>query len=269
MEIFSSDTSEWKQLIVHCEGLQHVVDVTMFQTHPILAHNDVMHWVNHYSGKILACDPNDEHGKCRLIDLPNDPDGMYQHKCLSMCQGRLQCLIICEEVCQHMIHRWEFLEDEDYIAGKWSLVARIPLCKSNQLLRVIAIHPVDPMILYLWKSKRIVMLNGHTEETDVVHYFAEDQFGCYDAMINAFQFVLQWWPTPVPELHKGTLNTYILLKKCLLLYIERSDYTQVYKQLKSWVKYMIFKLKIVSSCPLTLMCNKYLLYEIKFYKDGV
>ncbi|XP_050259667.1 putative F-box protein At3g23970 [Quercus robur] len=203
VEIFSSDTSEWKQLIVHCEGLQDVADVTMFQTHPILAHNDVVHWVNHYSGKILACDPNDEHGKCRLIDLPNDPDGMYQHKCLSVCQGRLQCLIICEEVCQHMIHRWEFLEDEDYIAGKWSLVARIPVCKSNQLLRVIATHPVDPMILYLRKSKRIVLLNGHTEETDVVHYFAEDQFGCYDAMINAFQFVLQWWPTPVPELHKG------------------------------------------------------------------
>ena len=94
VEIFNSDTSEWQQLTEQCEGLHVTWDFTKFQTHAVLAHNDIMHWA--HSGRvILAFDPNNKHDhKCRLIRQPRELYDMYGHVCLSACQGRLRCMFL-------------------------------------------------------------------------------------------------------------------------------------------------------------------------------
>ena len=194
------------------------MDFTKFQTHAVLAHNDIMHWAHCGSRYILAFDPNNKHDhKCRLIRQPRELYDMYGHVCLSACQGRLRCMFLSNSNNYRLLFQhWEL---EDYIAGKWCLVAKFPVSNTN-LLRVLGIHPVAPNIVYLLRTKNIVLLNAHTQQMEVVYYFTEGQFGCDNTMtnpfelyiskkkLNAFQFVLQWWPTSVPKLDKGTLNTY-------------------------------------------------------------
>ena len=218
MEIFNSDTSEWEQFTEQCEGLQVTMDFTKFQTHAVLAHNDIMHWAHCGSRYILAFDANNKHDhKCRLIRQPRELYDMYGHVCLSACQGRLRCMFLSNSNNYRLLFQhWEL---EDYIAGKWCLVAKFPVSNTN-LLRVLGIHPVAPNIVYLLRTKNIVLLNAHTQQMEVVYYFTEGQFGRDNTMtnpfelyiskkkLNAFQFVLQWWPTSVPKLDKGTLNTY-------------------------------------------------------------
>ncbi|XP_050240321.1 F-box protein At5g07610-like isoform X1 [Quercus robur] len=229
VEIFNSDTSEWQQFTEQCEGLHVTLDFTKFQTHAVLAHNDIMHWAHCGSRYILAFDPNNKHDhKCRLIRQPRELYDMYGHVCLSACQGRLRCMFLSNSNNYTLLFQhWEL---EDYIAGKWCLVAKFPVSNTN-LLRVLGIHPVDPNIVYLLRTKNIVLLNAHTQQMEVVYYFTEGQFGRDNTMmnpfelymskkkLNAFQFVLQWWPTPVPKLDNGTLNTYHILLKNAYFYM--------------------------------------------------
>ena len=233
VEIFNSDTSEWQQFTVQCEGLHITMDFTKFQTHAVLAHNDIMHWA-HRGGVILAFDPNNKHGhKCRLIHQPGELCYMDGQVCLSACQGRLRCMFLSNvNYNNFLFQHWEL---EDYNAGKWCLVVKFSV-NYNNLLRVLGIHPVDPNLVYLMRTKAIVLLNARTQQMEVVYYFTEGQFGGDNTMMNpfefyrskkkfnAFQFVLQWWPTPVPKLDKRYTKYIIYHSKMLTFICVRISY---------------------------------------------
>ncbi|XP_059644110.1 uncharacterized protein LOC132285898 [Cornus florida] len=145
--------------------------------------------------------PNHPHG---TIDMPKEYDSKAGKHAVGECKGHLRFA----QFKGYRITIWE-LNDNNYSDGvEWSLVHML-LPKVHSLvspLTVVAFHPRDSDILYLWLPDRIMHCNvWRSREFKTVCELANSRASRF-LYTMVFPFMLPWWPTPVPPIPHTVLG---------------------------------------------------------------
>ncbi|KAF8377039.1 hypothetical protein HHK36_030411 [Tetracentron sinense] len=202
LEIFSSETGEWSDLKVSCPGR-----VAMFKAYDrAVCYNGILHWMDTFR-KIVAFDPNNSSGLCRIIELPEDRRNRNSYGCLGVCQGSLRYFDEAISIDTNGIPTLGVWVLKDYDKGEWCLEHKTILSEmvsQDDFLdeslydfpRPLAFHPVDRDILYFGFPGRLVSYNIQSNILEEVCDFAYHKIRLCWYMV--FPFELPPWPTPVP-----------------------------------------------------------------------
>lgn len=209
LEIFSSETGEWREYEwskVICPSQKF----TSFCKRPGVAYNGKLYWWNR-DGFSLELDPfnisstGDIVDNCRFIDAPKD----FGYMRIGVCQDRLRMYPL------HIgfsLSIWELKENRVDGKMEWCLIFdRLPLSKivskdpliteahikSSCVSNPVGFHRNDKDILYLTFREHIVMCNIREKTLEVATKISWGSKYIY-------QFVLPWWPTPVPKIDHAT-----------------------------------------------------------------
>lgn len=205
VEIYRSENNQWSELEVPFPG-----DINFAHSWAV-ACNNILHWVSRDGGVIVAYDPNygpQNDGHFRLIPLPQDPTPRSD-LCFGACQGHLRYVQL---QANHTLRIWEL---EDYHAGEWCLkhevtigqvvsencVLRLYLRGASPFMPPLAVHPLDPNVVYLSAETRIISYNIRLRRAEVVYYFCGNDDTGFPSRRIAFPYVFPWWPTPLPTFH--------------------------------------------------------------------
>ncbi|CAL2264034.1 unnamed protein product [Prunus armeniaca] len=217
VEIYSSETSEWRERCLQISGLLIGVDPFNNINRTILTGASA-----NTTGDIVV---NNE--LCRFVQFHKPEYNIERVECLGVCQGRLRmCHFDLEDPYQSgIVCVWEPKEVEeeddqkaDGIAGrlmKWRLIKKVNLkeilvaensdlldgrqCRKGRCFaRVRAFDTNDEDILYIELEGDIVTCNFRTR-TSFERERIRTRDGIDDELTKAFPLLLPRWPTPLPN----------------------------------------------------------------------
>ncbi|PRQ29833.1 putative F-box domain-containing protein [Rosa chinensis] len=230
MEIFSSETRQWKQLVVQCPPSF----ICLGAGSEVVAYNGMLYWLLGANNNIVDLDPmfsSDVIDQCRF----GINGTIYTYMCLGVCGGRLR---MCQRdfvgkqdfVGNRHLSVWEWKEEVDDNGckmQKWclivdrlsinQLVLKYPLISENKLpygrkFQVLGFHPYneDAVFLETEHPNCIALCNMRERTLEMVSEFdpkinLESWFGSWfrSACLgsrNVYPYVIPWLPTPVPKL---------------------------------------------------------------------
>ncbi|KAM0972793.1 hypothetical protein ACFX13_016466 [Malus domestica] len=227
VDIFSSETGEWRESVVSCPQQGISFDFTF--NRPGIAYNGKLYWPSY--GGVIGFDPfaphNGNYG-CRFIEFDEPLDYTKTVACLGICRGRLRMcqlqtwmppetlsnpyndgrpLIVCVS---------ELKEDEAAGGGrvKWCLIHKASLdeldvgkhdflndcIRLRYKIRVLAVDPNDGDILYLEMGGHIIKCNiqARTLEKPRGQRYGRNTFDFWPWR-DVWTYVIPCWPTPLPR----------------------------------------------------------------------
>ncbi|KAK9923789.1 hypothetical protein M0R45_032189 [Rubus argutus] len=219
LEIFSSETRQWRELAVLCS--QPFSSFFCTDSSSVMAYSGILYWWR-CDGFMLkldlsmfttsTCSSGDHNiAKCRFIELPeNLKVSGIPHLVVS--QGRLlmymYMLLAFDDEDLHSIKVWELkqvMEDNSiqdkfkWLVDSLSLTSEdIPLMRprnGRHQFDVISFHQNGEDTVYIYCAHEIVTCNLHGGKLEAATKIRILNF-CYP-------FVLPWWPTPIPKLQTG------------------------------------------------------------------
>ncbi|XP_050129082.1 uncharacterized protein LOC126605696 [Malus sylvestris] len=228
VDIFSSETSEWRESVVSCPQ-QSSISFGFTFSRPGIAYNGMLYWPSY--GGVIGFDPFAPHSSnygCRFIEFDEPLDYTMTVACLGICRGRLR-------MCQ--LQTWmppETLYNpynngrplivciselkEDGAAGggrvKWCLIHKASLdemdvgkhvfindcIRFRYKIRVLAVDPNDGDILYLEMCGYIIKCNiqARTLEKPRGQRFGRNAID-FGPWRDVWTYVIPCWPTPLPR----------------------------------------------------------------------
>ncbi|CAN6564098.1 unnamed protein product [Malus baccata var. baccata] len=216
IEVFSSETGEWRESLISCPRKLHHVMFDRFG----FACNRRLYWSNYVKGRLLVLGLdlfNDDNitvtskdggvdGECRFIVFDKPMDG-HSIQCLGdQCGGRLHMYEL--DIVGRSLYVWELKEEDNQGDGKLCLSEHRVCSLDPEMyhddaypLTLASVDPNNKDVWYLRVNQDIVMCNIHTREWSTI---AENS--AIVTSIYFFPYVLPWWPTPVPRLPQQRAN---------------------------------------------------------------
>ncbi|KAL6136108.1 hypothetical protein ACLB2K_061409 [Fragaria x ananassa] len=218
VEIFSSETCEWTQVVVPFPQGHTYDDFRSSVDHIAIACNGTLYWLVS-NGLVIALDPSECDNRCRFISKPDVAAGLSASSscepCLTVSGERLRlCQFYNEPPCP-IFYVWDLKEDDhevDGVGGKkvqWCLKEKIVLDEFMEWMywKPLAFDPNDEDILYTLiyyprknpEFSRLCKLNIR-KFASVFRMLSKRMPG--QNRIEAFPIVIprQRLPTPVPRL---------------------------------------------------------------------
>ncbi|KAJ4702318.1 F-box domain containing protein [Melia azedarach] len=221
VDIFSSETGKWSEKLVRSPKRLS----SLYRSH-IVAYNGILYWMDE-GNIIVAYDPLNDVGRCRVIDSPIYDGGrnFATEELIGVCGGRLRILQRISyfpgyECVSTKLSMWEL---EDCNTGKWKREEQVNIkdldsedygmmkqvSRYGPLPGLLGFHPIEEDIVYLSFPGRVVKCNMRTrmleEVCELQHHRAdgagaggEEDILCLCGTV--FPLVHRWWPTPVPIL---------------------------------------------------------------------
>ncbi|KAL3535223.1 hypothetical protein ACH5RR_003684 [Cinchona calisaya] len=205
LEIFSSETGEWRDVDIHFEK---VLQLVPFRKMPVVF-KESLHFVDSEVG-ILAYDPYKDPNSCRVIKLPEGIDRKCntsqsgKTRLFDVHQGYLRYFEVSHALYDNQFTSLSMWTLSDYEAGLWFLEHRIShneffcdisfLSSSNLFLVPVAFHPFDFDTVYLGRGKTILSYNMQTRELIVLgNPVPLENISWY----LVYLFVLPLWPVSI------------------------------------------------------------------------
>ncbi|KAL6285618.1 hypothetical protein ACE6H2_010008 [Prunus campanulata] len=202
LEIFSTETGEWREAIVKC-----LVGINLYDFHPFsFAYHGKLYWldVENYNNclnrlKVIGLNPfSDDDGLHCALDEHLSHFGYFGAcgGCMRMCGLEDRSLIVLD------------LKEEGN--GKLCLSKRMVYTLDQNMypdvscIKLLHFHPnnededENEDVFYLSVDGDIVMYNIRTGKWS--EKMAEKRPHKYNSYHRSFPIVLPWWPTPVPRL---------------------------------------------------------------------
>nr|XP_028964160.1 F-box protein At5g49610-like [Malus domestica] len=203
VEIFSSETGKWRELVV--SSPQGIIYDTL--DYMAFVYNGVLYWSGHRDGcfLVLGLDPfADQECSFTVFDYPEDENFVVE--CPSVSGGVVRMSDFHRDT--RTLYVWDLKEqDDDSVAEGGS-----KLCLSKQevysldqemypddaqVVQRLNFDPNDEDIFYLEVDGDIIMCNIRTRKwSKIVENTTLDQ------PLWFYLFVLPWWPTPIPSLRQ-------------------------------------------------------------------
>ncbi|BFG26653.1 hypothetical protein CerSpe_129270 [Prunus speciosa] len=221
VQIFSSETGEWKESIVSSPQ-----DIFLFSLKSNIcfanAYNRMLYWMGE-NAFLVELDPfeldgqGDDHHynyKCRVINLEDEDLDIRRGMlgCLGVHGGRLK--VFNQRWYANIFHVWDVnvkkndQGDGEIFHGGFEKVrlenlttyrvGRDMLPNEDDVLDCLALDPNNEEILYLSLGKEIIKFNKRTGMWSKTG----KEISHSNWSIDFFQVVVPWWPTPVPRLQQ-------------------------------------------------------------------